>query len=53
MTKITSGATVIKRDYRVAIIFLWLTLLTIFVLHDTIEIDKVQPLPPLEVLEIN
>lgn len=46
-------ATNIKKDYRVTIIFIWLLLLTIFVLHDTIEIDRVQTLPPLEVLEID
>lgn len=53
MMKITRCATVIKRDYRVTIIFVWLTLLTIFMIYDTIEIDKVMPMPPLEVLEVD
>lgn len=52
MMKITEYATVIKRDYRVTIIFVWLALLTFFIIRDTIEIERVQSFPPLEVLEV-
>ena len=42
-----------KRDYRVTLIFIWLTLLTFFIIYDTIKIDREVTLPPLEILEVD